>query len=391
MSHPTRKGAENLPDGDGLWGATMSVLLAQFLNTFMLTALLIAWLGRVAPQFGLVDAPDYRKHHDGKVPLCGGIAIFLAWSIVGYGLSKHFPVPASLLFGLGLLVLIGIADDRWRLTPWPRLATEALAALILVHAANIATINLGIGQPLELTGPAYMAAIAITVVFVVGTMNAMNMLDGIDGLAGASASGALFWLSLMASHAGKPGLAVHILLLLAATIGFLVFNMRHRWRSKATVFLGEAGSITLGGALAYFVISLASGRDGLPLPVLLWIVIVPVTDTASLIVRRLLAHRNPFSPDRWHMHHLLLQTGFSPAAAAGLIAGASTLCGAIGYLAIALDLPAPLMIAGLAVPVIAHTVIVLTISQRRMSKESAGGKLARRMPSMAGGPTGGSA
>lgn len=369
----------------------MPSMLAQLLCTFALTVLLVAWLRQAAVPLGLLDAPDARKQHDGKVPLCGGIAMFLTWGAVGYGWSTHFPIPAGLLLGLGLLVLVGIADDKWRLPPWPRLVMETLAAVVLIATANISTINLGLGPGFEPAGLGYAATLAVLVVFAVGTMNAMNMMDGIDGVAGASASGALFWLALMASYAGRPDLALHILLLLAATIGFLVFNMRYRWRAKAAVFLGEAGSVTLGGALAYFVITLAGGQGGLPLTALLWVLVVPVLDMASLVARRIHARRNPLSPDRWHMHHLLLQMGFSPAAAAGLIATASGLCGTIAYLGIVLDIPGPLMIAGLVVPVLVHTAVVRSATRTTQVKAEARTWNVNRLASVDGRPSGGSA
>lgn len=369
----------------------MPSMLAQVLCTFALTVLLVAWLRQAAVPLGLLDAPDARKQHDGKVPLCGGIAMFLTWGAVGYGWSPHFPIPAGLLLGLGLLVLVGLADDKWRLAPWPRLVMETLAAVALISTANISAINLGLGQAFKPTGMGYAITLAVLVVFAVGMMNAMNMMDGIDGVAGASAAGALFWLALMASHAGRPDLALHILLLLAATVGFLVFNMRNRWRAKAAVFLGEAGSVTLGGALAYFAITLAGGPGGLPLPALLWVLVVPYIDMASLVARRIHARRNPLSPDRWHMHHLLLHMGFSPAATAGMIAAASGLCGAIAYLGIVLDIPGPLMIAGLAVPVLAHTAVVWSATRTPQVKAEARNWRGSRLASVAGRSSGGSA
>ena len=343
------------------------------LNAFLLSALLIVWLRQVSVPLGLVDIPDFRKRHDGVVPLCGGIAIFGASAIVSLGLPSGFQVPNNLCVGLTLLLLIGIADDKWRLPPWPRLLGETAAACILAGATAIVPYNFNIGLPVPpetISWAQPLIALAV-IVFLVGAMNAVNMMDGIDGLAGAGTAAALFWLALISSHEGRADLALHAVLLLSATLAFLVFNMRHRWRTRASVFMGEAGSITLGGAVAYFMVSLASGGNGVAFPVLLWVLVVPITDTLSLMVRRLRAHRNPLSPDRWHLHHLLLEMDFSPAAAAGMIAAASALCGSIAYLALVFEVPSAVVTAGLALPVLAHTALVSHATRRTRFSERA--------------------
>ena len=338
---------------------------AYLLNAFLLSALLIVWLRQVAVPLGLVDMPDSRKRHDGVVPLCGGIAIFVASAVAGLGLPPGFQVPGNLWAGLTVLLLIGIADDRWRLPPWPRLLGETAAACILVAGVFAPfSFNVGLVLPPEFISWAQPLIALAVVVFVVGAMNAVNMMDGADGLAGAGVAAALFWLALASSHEGRPDLALHALLLLSATLAFLVFNMRHRWRSRASVFMGEAGSITLGGAVASIIVLLSSGENGVPFPILLWILIVPITDTLSLIVRRLRAHRNPLSADRWHLHHLLLNMNFSQAVAVGTIAAVSALCGSVAYLAIVFNVSSSVMAIGLVAPVLAHIALVTHAARR---------------------------
>lgn len=335
----------------------MPGLSAYLLNSFLLCALLIAWLRQVAAPLGLVDMPDQRKRHDGLVPLCGGIAIFAACGIAGLTLPAEAPIPGNLWIGFAILVSIGIADDRWNLPVWPRLVGETAAAILLV-GSGLGAFNSGLALSREITLWLQPVVFVGVVAFAVGTMNAINMLDGVDGLAGASAAAALFWIALIAFHVGRGDLALHALLLLSALLAFLVYNMRHPWRSRASVFMGEAGSITLGAALAYFVVALSKGRDGASFVVLLWVLIVPIADTLSLIVRRLRAGRSPLSPDRWHLHHLLLDLGFSPGATAILIASASAACGAIAYLSIVLHVAPALSAAGLVAALAVHGAVV---------------------------------
>lgn len=338
---------------------------AHMLNAFLLSILLTAFTTHIAGEIRLVDTPDARKRHEGSVPLSGGFAIFTAFMVTGIGFQQGLQIPWNWEIGLGMLVLLGMADDRWRLPPLPRLVGQTIAALILLIALP-RPLNLGSIGGTELWHVAPLFGELVAVLFMVGTVNAINMLDGIDGLAGASAFAALFWLAMIAFHAGAQLSALHALVLMAAVSGFLLFNLRHPWRKKAAVFLGDGGSLMLGAALAFFITSLAGGDQALALPVLIWVIIVPVTDTLSLIVRRLAQGRNPLFGDRSHLHHLLLDAGLSPAATAALLATVSALCGAVAYCGVLFDLPENLMFAGLIVPLGLHSALVHHLHSRRL-------------------------
>lgn len=338
-------------------------LYPHMLNGLLLSILLIVGLRPIAKDMRLVDLPTGRKRHDGEVPLCGGLAIFVAFILGGFGLDEAYRLPWNWALGFLVLVLIGVADDRWRLPPLPRLATEVVAAAILSAGIGaLLVIGIGTPSPWHITAPVLVAALSI--LFIVGTANAINMLDGADGLAGATVAAALFWLALIAMHVGDRFVAIQAIVLIAAIIGFLVFNMRHPWRASASVFLGDAGSTILGGVLATFILCLAS--EGRPAPAvscltLAWLVVVPICDTLSLMIRRIAAGRNPLSSDRWHLHHLLLDCGVSPAAVAPIIAGASALCGAVAYCGIVFRVPDLYLALGLLVPLLAHTVFVIAV------------------------------
>ncbi|WP_274425391.1 glycosyltransferase family 4 protein [Chelativorans sp. YIM 93263] len=341
----------------------LSGIYAHTLNAFLLSLVLVAGIRRFAPAFNLVDIPDARKMHEGTVPLCGGVAVFAAFMASSIGLERYLQFPWPWQMGLGMLVLLGVIDDRWRLPPAPRLAIQALAAALLISALP-APLNLGQFGGLMPFALSATASAALCIFFLVGTINATNMMDGVDGLAGVSVAGALFWLALVAVHIGDARIAMHSLILLAAVLGFLVFNLRHPWQPKASVFLGDGGSLMLGAALAFFIIGLSSGLNSPAFPILLWIVIVPIMDTLSLIARRVANRRNPLSPDRWHLHHLLIDSGVSPARTTALIAAASALCGAIGYLGVVLHMSDIAMAAGLLVPMLTHSATVLVLSSR---------------------------
>jgi UDP-GlcNAc:undecaprenyl-phosphate GlcNAc-1-phosphate transferase len=364
----------------------MSGAFAYLLNAFLLTTVLIMGLRQVAVPLGLVDRPDARKRHDGLVPLCGGLALFASYLVATLSSQS---LPYGVLAALVLLVLIGTADDRWNLPPWPRLAAESAAAAILIGTLNLANFRLGFALP-DSHHLLSILTIGVTLFFCVGMMNAVNMSDGVDGLAGGSAAIALFFLALIASQTGSPHLSLQALLLLSATVGFLVFNLRHPWRDRAAVFLGEAGSITMGAALAYLVLSLATGEKALAFTTLIWVVVVPVIDTLSLVVRRLAAGRSPLSADRWHLHHLLLDTGFTPARTTGLIALASALCGVVAYVGVLTRIPGSVMLAGLLLPAFVHTALVLALgrgSRPAGAHETAALSMAKNVPAAAGQQT----
>jgi UDP-GlcNAc:undecaprenyl-phosphate GlcNAc-1-phosphate transferase len=245
----------------------------------------------------------------------------------------------------------------------PRLLIQFLAAVLLVVPGAVYPSNFGglFADPL----PSFLLPLAIVfaLLFVVGMINATNMSDGADGLAGGLVAASLFWLALVARHLDRPNLAFLALLLLAAVVGFLAFNMRHPWRSKASVFMGDAGSVALGAALGFLVLNLCSGPKSVSFFLLAWIIIVPAMDMVSLIVRRLLAGRSPMSADRWHLHHLLMDLGVPHAAAVGLILMVSVSCGALAWIAIVLKVPESILVAGLVLPVAAHTLFVLVAAR----------------------------
>lgn len=347
----------------------MPNLTPHLLNGFLLAVVLVAWMQRIAPRLGLVDRPSERKRHEGVVPRCGGLAMFAAYGIGLLVLDQALTGLWSFIGGLAVIVAAGALDDRLDLRPITRLLAQTFAAIAIIVLGQHRITNLGDGTSglVAMMGEPLLSAICLvtSIVFLIGLTNAFNMIDGLDGLAGGMAAAALFWLALLASFIGRADLVAQIGLLLAAVLGFLVFNTRHRWRPRATVFMGDAGSTMLGAAIAYFIIELCSGPlPTVPFPVLLWICIIPVVDTLSLIVRRLLAGRSPFSPDRWHLHHLLLDLGLPHALAAIVMVGVSTILGAVAYIGTVLLVPDAVLTIGLVVPVAAHLGFVRAMLRR---------------------------
>ena len=351
----------------------MSNLSWITLLAFVLSVAFCIGFRELAREWYLIDIPDERKRHEGAVPLCGGIAIFLAFAIAAsivHGASQQANM-LQLLPGLTLVLVTGVVDDRFNLPVMPRLTIQLLAAALIIGMADIERLSLGmtIGWPSGLTadgGSVYLMGplfLLLALAFIVGLINAVNMSDGVDGLAGASSAAAFFWLAVIGFDFGQHRLGLQTLALAAACLGFLVFNMRHRWRMKASLFLGDGGSTLLGAALAGTTLILASGEPAIAFPVLLWVVAVPVIDTLSLIIRRLAVRRSPFSADRQHLHHLLMDAGLSCGQTAMAVVALNLLAGAVAYIAIRTGVPAWVMLVLLLLPAVLHTLFVLRMTR----------------------------
>jgi len=352
----------------------MSGLFINAIATFVLSIALIVVLRRLTIAFQLVDRPDsIRKRHKGAVPLCGGIAIFAAFAIASFVTLRPDILGFNFWLGLLVILLMGVVDDRRPLPAAGRLVMQLVMAIALVGGANIGSLSIGtlFSQNFDLFLPLFFV---IGVLFVTGLVNSWNMLDGVDGLAGGTALVALIWLMFVASFAEMTRLIAPLEALTVCLCAFLVFNMRSPWRVRASIFLGDAGSTALGATIAYVVLLLATESIVVTFPALIWVVILPVTDTLSLIVRRMMAGRSPMSADRWHLHHLLLDYGLSASVTTNTLIVVSAICGGIGYLGIRTNVPGEVMAIGLIAPICLHTIFVLaatgSLSKLRLRKGS---------------------
>ncbi len=357
----------------------MNVQPFDLLLVFFVTLVAVQILRPLAPRFGFIDAPGAIKFHAEATPSCGGLAIAAALAVaVALGVISS---PAIACIWVALIASLGALDDRHCLSPRIRLAAQFLAAAMLLLSTRYAVPNLGefsIGAGVFFL----VCGAAISLFFTVGLVNSLNLIDGVDGLAGAVTLAGLFWLAAIAHVTGDFGVASDAMIAMAATAGFLVFNLRHPWRSRAVVFLGDAGSTALGATLAVLILAIASRPEGAHLPALIWLVAVPLIDMGSLIVRRIMASRSPFSGDRWHLHHLLLDFGFSPALTTALITAAAGLCGAVGFLGVLYGASATVMALALLVPIGAHSLIVLaarTDTRSRLSDHLAQVNASRKL------------
>ncbi len=304
--------------------------LHLYFLTFGATLLFVKALNGVAPRIGLVDIPSGRKNHEGEIPLTGGIAMFLA--IVSGAFLSGTPghIRSALLPALALMVMMGACDDLFELSARCRFVVQTLAALLMVYAGKAVIADLG-----DLFGEGAVRPDALSVPFtvfcVIGVINAINMLDGIDGLAGGVVFVALLLFGYTALLSGNGDQAVLAFLAASAVLGFILFNMRSPWRSRAAVFMGDSGSMMLGFLVAWFAIDLTHRASPAFTPITaVWILAIPILDTVSLMIRRIGRGQSPFAPDREHLHHVLLRAGFTVRQAVFMIINLSLTTGLIG-------------------------------------------------------------
>jgi UDP-GlcNAc:undecaprenyl-phosphate GlcNAc-1-phosphate transferase len=310
-----------------------------FLILLVASSMAISLLGtllamRVAPRAGLIAPPGERMIHKQPMPVGGGAAIFLGlwlpiWISVAFcfylraasgapsGFAAGLPVPENLkiqvmgvldktpqlamIFLGGVIVfLVGLADDRWNLSPWLRLAIEGGVALMLVLS----------GVSVELFIESRILRGIITVVWIVGLINAFNFLDNMDGLsAGVAAIIAVFF-SLVAFQTVHYFVGGALCCLLGALLGFLFFNF-----PPASIFMGDCGSMTIGYSLAVLTVQFTffqAEHPYFPIVVPLLMFGVPLFDTITVTWIRIRSGHSPFRGDRNHFSHRLVALGMQP-------------------------------------------------------------------------------
>lgn len=289
-------------------------LIAAGLLSFLLTPLTI----RYAERLGAIDVPnDERRVHAKPIPRTGGIAVAASFVIVGVGglalnsvlhiantplNAVRTPEVVALFLGVSVGAFLGYLDDRLELKArWQFIFQFVLAAIAIYFTISIDRLPSPFGDNQILLGDA--AAAAVTTLWIVGMINSVNFIDGLDGLLAGVALIAVSTLGIISlvSDPIQPVVAVMCGLLAGSLIGFLPYNFH-----PARVFIGTAGVFSVGYALAVLSV-MGTAKVALALLVLG----VPIIDTFWIIIRRVSQGRSPFSADRGHLHHRLLDLGLS--------------------------------------------------------------------------------
>ena len=317
-------------------GDVLPIIVVAFAVAVAISYLLTPTVRRFAIRLRMVDRPDHRRVNKRPVPRGGGIAVVVSFLAVAIGILVvndrfdivHTPVDGpqliALLAGSAVAAGLGALDDYFDLRARYQLVTQlALAAFAVALGISIDFVNNPFGpNNIQFAEP---FAAGFTVLWILGMINSMNFIDGLDGL--SSGIGLIAALTLgvisLTTQIGQPFVSLLCVALAGALLGFLRWNFQ-----PATIFPGTSGTMAVGYALAVLSI-LGSAKVAVALLVLG----VPIIDTFWIIVRRLLNGRSPFSADRGHIHHRLLDLGMSHRQTVVLI---YAICVALGILSLVL-------------------------------------------------------
>ncbi len=346
-----------------------------FVSALIMSYLVTPTVMRFAVVVGAMDIPsDERRMHSRPIPLLGGLSIaigfltsLLLWlilywlEIVAFNLDERQLI--GLIFGMLIILATGIVDDIRSLSPKSRLALQVIAALVIALAeAKIEFIS----NPFSESGILYIPpvlSIVITVIWIVGITNAVNLIDGLDGLAaGVSFVSAvsLFIISIIRQDYTTAALLAAFG---GSILGFLPRNFH-----PAKVFMGSCGAYFLGFVIA--VISLTGSIKAytaisLVLPIL--ILGLPIFDTLFAIIRRLIKRKPVALSDRGHIHHRLVDAGFSHLQSVLLLIGISILLGITSILITDKKALPSILVIGITVVSVAGLLIYISNRDRIMN------------------------
>jgi UDP-GlcNAc:undecaprenyl-phosphate/decaprenyl-phosphate GlcNAc-1-phosphate transferase len=294
------------------------IIAVVFVAAALLALVLTPLARRAALRYGVVDRPDPRRVNPVPIPRGGGLAAAAAFVIVGLGVvavalwSTVLPVGRigplthrelfALIAGGALAAGLGALDDYFDLRArWQFLAQLVLAFFVVALGIGVDVVNNPFGPGVIRLDGAF--EVGFTVVWVLGMINSINFIDGLDGLSAGVAIIAAVTLGLINLTTGidQPQVAIFCFVFAGAVLGFLRWNF-----NPATVFAGTSGVFFFG-----FTLALLSILGTAKIAVALLVLAVPIIDTFWIIVRRLASGRSPFSPDRGHIHHRLLDLGLS--------------------------------------------------------------------------------
>ncbi|WP_332651190.1 glycosyltransferase family 4 protein [Lysinibacillus sp. 54212] len=275
-------------------------LIVAVLSAILLTPL----VKRLAFRIGAVDAPNYRKVHARIMPRLGGLAIFGAFLIGIAVLRPDSEYLLAIILGATVIVITGVLDDMYELSAKAKMIGQLVAACIIVFLGDIQIqeINLPFDGVLDFG----FLSIPFTIIWIIAITNAVNLIDGLDGLAAGVSTIALVSLAIMAFIMANPFVLATAAILAASSFGFLFYNFH-----PAKIFMGDTGALFLGFMIA--VLSLLGFKNLAMVSFIIPVIIlgVPISDTFFAIVRRLRMKQKWSDPDKSHLHHRLLDLGFS--------------------------------------------------------------------------------
>lgn len=312
----------------------MQIILFSCGLAFLITFFSIPAIIEVAESKKLFDEPEGRKVHKTVIPTLGGLGIF-AGVIIATLMGVHPTMSGTLQYIVAAIIIlffIGIKDDILIISASKKFIGQVLAAIIVIKFAGVQITDMYGFLGIHELSPSISYLLSIFTIVVI--TNSFNLIDGVDGLAGSLGLLTSLIFGFYFYNSGQNLYSVMAFSLTGSLLGFLIFNYH-----PARIFMGDTGSLLIGLLNAIFVIKFislaADPTSAIPLqsaPAIGFaILIVPLFDTLRVFTMRILKRRSPFSPDKNHIHHFLLDLGFGHRSIVFLCVGANIFFIAIAY------------------------------------------------------------
>lgn len=275
--------------------------IAYALVPFIISVILTPIVNKIALKLDIYAHTNERTVHTGKIARIGGVAIYVAFiismTIFTGGIDASI---RGMLFGASIMFFAGFIDDMLDLSPWIKMALQILAAIVLMAVGGV---ELGvIHLPFNIVIDMGVVSIIITLLWIVGITNAINLIDGLDGLATGVSVIVLATIAATSFIDNRNDIGMISMILAGAGLGFLLFNMH-----PAKIFMGDCGSLFLGFMIAAISLMGFKGSTFITLGFPILLLTVPIVDTLSAMLRRLLSGKSFTVADRSHFHHNLMK------------------------------------------------------------------------------------
>ena len=338
-----------------------NLYLLPIFTAFFVATILLVIMTPFAHQLGLVDEPDGRKTHSGMIPLTGGVAIYGAVIIASFVTDVWFKNGSLFFTASTIIVLLGMLDDKFDLSAKGRLLCQFGVAAIMALAAQNYITNLGdvsgVGDIILGTSGYFF-----TLVCVVGVINAFNMIDGIDGLAAGMSLIVLLSVVFLLLISENSQAIMAPMIVIAAIVPFLAFNLSWRGFKGNKIFLGDSGSMFVGLTIVWLLVDFTQGVDANIRPVTaVWIIGLPLMDMAAIMIRRFKKGQSVLKPDRHHLHNIFMRAGFSSRRSLTFILLMGCSYAIVGISGELFSIPEYLMFWGFIICLVIYTVILQNI------------------------------
>ena len=287
---------------------TLLHFILYFLAAVIFTGLITPFAIKIAFRLRILDEPNGRKVHKYSKPRVGGLAMFSIYLLLLLTLDLSNNLNKVIIIGSILITFFGFLDDLLNIRASGKLLFQVLVAYLT--ASSFFGFGIRIEELKLLSDVSIhlgLLSVPFTIVWIVGVMNAINLIDGLDGLAGGICAIAAFTMGLAALFFGQREAALLFFILLGVILGFLRYNF-----NPARLFMGDSGSVFLGYNIAVLsIVCIWNSPRVIAFTIPFLVLGIPFYDVITSILRRLKNKQPIFSPDGNHIHHRIMNIGFT--------------------------------------------------------------------------------